>query len=335
MEMTPTTGLLAGLAFCIACTLTWLLASRSSRRFLLDHPSHRSLHDRPTPRGGGLAIEFPSTLVWIGFAALGIAVVSFVDDLSHVHPGVRLVVHLVVGGALVAAGLGIDALVVPGRTLPLPPAIAFVVTVLFIVWLINLYNFMDGMDGFAAGMAIFGFGTFALLGALEGHPAFSTMSLIVAAAAGGFLVFNFPPARIFMGDVGSSVLGLLAAGLSLWAAHDGIFPLWVGVLVFSPFVVDATITLLRRVARRERVWEAHKTHCYQRLVELGWGHRKTVLYEYVLMGACAVSAVLAIRLDPMQQWWLLSVWLVIYAILVVLVYRLEGRRAGDERIEAL
>ena len=92
---------------------------------------------------------------------------------------------------------------------------------------------------------------------------------MTAAAAGGYLLFNFPPARIFMGDAGSSLLGYLAAALSLWASQAGYFPIWIAVLVFSPFIVDATYTLFRRLLRRERVWEAHKSHCYQRLVELG------------------------------------------------------------------
>lgn len=95
------------------------------------------------------------------------------------------------------------------------------------------------------------------------------ISLIIAAAFAGFLIFNFPPARIFMGDTGSSTLGLLAATLSLWGARDGVFPVWIAVLVFSPFIVDATVTLFWRLLRHEKIWQAHKAHYYQQLVQTG------------------------------------------------------------------
>jgi UDP-N-acetylmuramyl pentapeptide phosphotransferase/UDP-N-acetylglucosamine-1-phosphate transferase len=244
-------------------------------------------------------------------------------------------VHFLVALLLVYGGYAIDALELPGLRWPLAPWLGAAITCLYVVWLINLYNFMDGMDGFAGGMAVFGFGTFAVLGALGGAPLFAGASGVVAAAAGGYLLYNFPPARIFMGDAGSSLLGFLAAGLSLWASMAEIFPLWIAVLAFSPFIVDATVTLLRRLSRRERVWEAHKSHCYQRLVELGWGHRKTVLLEYVLMLLCSLSAVAGARLAPAHQWWLLAVWTIVYVILISLVQRLEGRVRSHETAESL
>ena len=133
-----------------------------------------------------------------------------------------------------------------------------------------------------------------------------------------------------MGDVGSSLLGYLAAALSLWGSVDGIFPLWVAVLVFSPFVVDSTFTLMSRLWRRERVWVAHRTHCYQRLVRLGWTHRKTVQWEYALMVACAGSAVVAVRLDLLSQWLILSAWGTGYVVLIGLVRGLESKGMSDE-----
>jgi UDP-N-acetylmuramyl pentapeptide phosphotransferase/UDP-N-acetylglucosamine-1-phosphate transferase len=178
--------------------------------------------------------------------------------------------------------------------------------------MLNLYNFMDGMDGIAGGMAVFGFGTFAVFGLLAGATLFSVLNLIIAAAALGFLVFNFPPARIFMGDVGSSTLGLLAAALSLWGVRDGIFPFWIALLVFSPFIVDATVTLLRRLWRRERIWHAHKTHYYQRLVQAGWGHRKTVLLEYAIMLGCGISALWSMRATDEIQMAILIAWILFY-----------------------
>jgi UDP-N-acetylmuramyl pentapeptide phosphotransferase/UDP-N-acetylglucosamine-1-phosphate transferase len=199
-------------------------------------------------------------------------------------------------------------------------------TVLYVVWMVNLYNFMDGMDGFAGGMALFGFAALAILGWRAGDPAFALTAACIAAAAAGFLTSNFPPARIFLGDVGSSTLGLLAAGLSLWGASAGRFPLWVAGLAFSPFIVDATWTLARRISRGERVWEAHRTHHYQRLVLAGWGHRKTVLRGYVLMAAVAACAVAAPGLSPPQQWLLLLAWAAIYGLIHVRVRLAEGQR---------
>jgi UDP-N-acetylmuramyl pentapeptide phosphotransferase/UDP-N-acetylglucosamine-1-phosphate transferase len=156
---------------------------------------------------------------------------------------------------------------------------------------------------------------------------FTAISASVAAAAGGFLLGNFPPARIFLGDLGSASLGLLAAALALLGARRGHFPLWVAWLAFSPFMVDATWTLLRRLIRGERVWQAHRTHHYQRLVLAGWSHRRTLLRAYLLMAGCAATAVAAPSLSVRDQWLLLGGWAVIYA-LVGYRTRLVERQAG-------
>jgi UDP-N-acetylmuramyl pentapeptide phosphotransferase/UDP-N-acetylglucosamine-1-phosphate transferase len=189
--------------------------------------------------------------------------------------------------------------------------------------MINLYNFMDGMDGFAAGMAVAGFGALSLAGWIADAPGFGLVSGLIAAAAAGFLIWNFPPARIFMGDAGSISLGFLAAAMSLWAARDGILALWASALVFSPFIVDATVTILRRATAGERIWEPHRSHHYQRLVRLGWGHRKTVLRAYVLMSACAASALQGARMAPGDQLWLIAFWTVIYGLIGFKVALLE------------
>jgi UDP-N-acetylmuramyl pentapeptide phosphotransferase/UDP-N-acetylglucosamine-1-phosphate transferase len=126
-----------------------------------------------------------------------------------------------------------------------------------------------------------------------------------------------------MGDVGSSSLGLLAATFSLWGNQANIFPLWVAILLFSPFIVDATVTLSRRAWRGEKIWQAHRTHYYQRLVQLGWGHKRTVLCEYSLMFACAFSAIIATSLSAQLQIILMFSWLGIYAILMYAVELLE------------
>lgn len=329
-------------AFCIAFFLTQRLTNPKSYLYLLDHPNERSLHERPTPRGGGLAIAAGivvggfalwavsgelSALRWLGLAAFLVAGVSFLDDVFGLAPFLRIGVHMVAAVLLVWGGLGVSSITLPGVSWSLSTVAQGTVTVLYATWMVNLYNFMDGMDGFAAGMGVIGFGVFALLGWLAGAYMFGALSLVIAAAAGGFLPHNFPPARVFMGDVGSSLLGLLAAVLSLRADQEGIFPLWIGVLIFSPFIVDATVTLGRRLARGERIWEAHRTHFYQRLVRLGWGHRRTVLSEYALMIGCGLSALLAVGLPPGGQWALLLIWIAVYLTLMILVHRLETRSA--------
>lgn len=335
-------GMLCVVTFTISAWLTHWFCNPASIAYVLDHPNERSLHNRAVPRGGGLAILSAILTAGIGvswfysdsafsFASLAASVIlvsgiSFLDDHRSVPPLGRLFVHVLAVALILYQGYAPDSLALPGISLHPANSIVMVLFLLFGVWLMNLYNFMDGMDGFAGGMAVFGFGAFALMGWLAGHELFFIMNLIVVAAAAGFLVFNFPPARIFMGDVGSSTLGFLAAAFSLWGARDGVFPFWIALLVFSPFIVDATVTLLRRLWRREKVWQAHKTHFYQRLVQAGWGHRKTVLAEYVLMAACGVSAIWIERQSFVIQWSALVLWGVAYVFLALLITDIVRRK---------
>ncbi len=192
------------------------------------------------------------------------------------------------------------------------------------MWMTNLYNFMDGMDGFAGGMTVIGFGTLALL---WGGGPFAALAAVAAGAALGFLPLNFPPARLFMGDVGASVLGFLAGGLAILGWKHAVVPLWASVLVFAPFVVDATVTLARRMLRGERIWEAHRTHYYQRVVQLGWGHRRTVLVEYALMLGTGASALAAVRMSATAQLVIVLFWMALFAVLARGV-RLAENRGG-------
>lgn len=336
------------LGFVLSAWLTWRFCDPASRFHILDHPNERSLHVRSTPRSGGLAILF-AIIVSVAIVSLFhplfdlaaitasvfiVAVVSFLDDRYSISPGYRIVAHVLATAIILYGGYYLQQLEVPGVSWQWPYFVGIVVSALYTVWMINLYNFMDGMDGFAGGMAVSGFAVYAVLGWMADHDAFFIISLIISASSSGFLIFNFPRARIFMGDVGSSTLGLLAATLSLWGVRDNVFPFWAAVLVFSPFIMDATVTLLRRLWRRERIWQAHKTHYYQRLVQAGWGHRKTVLVEYLVMLGCGLTAVFSLHATAVIQAAALAGWLLFYMIFFTWVSWHVRRQRPDSARQA-
>ncbi len=256
---------------------------------VLDHPNERSLHEKPVPRTGslgvlaGLGVTLPFITpaswwpMWLGVMLL--VAVSFVDDLAGVPIVWRFVTH-VAAAVMCVTGLfgGVIGAAWSGAL------------ILAMVWMTNLYNFMDGMDGLAGGMALIGFGFFAGVAWWNGHPALAISAACVATSAGAFLLFNFHPARIFLGDAGSTSLGFLAAGFGAIGWQGGAWSIWFPPVVFAPFIADATATLIRRAARGEKFWQAHRSHYYQRLALSGWGHRKTALAEYGVMLLCGVYA---------------------------------------------
>lgn len=334
------------LAFAVTAGLTWRFCSPKSSLYLLDHPNSRSLHKQPTPRSGGVAVlagifagglliaaTQPQSTGRIAMLLTGLplALISFLDDRFGIHAGIRFLVHVFSAAALLSLVYAPGLIILPGLGSLFPVMLEIAVALLFIVWMINLYNFMDGMDGFAAGMAIIGFTTCALIGAQTGHSLFAALAMLIVGATAGFLLFNFPPAKIFLGDTGSSVLGFLVAAFSMWASHDDIFPLALAVLIFSPFIVDATVTLLLRLIRGEKIWQAHRSHYYQRLVQLGWGHRRTVLAEYALMLACSLSALASLNISQNTQLGIVVGWLLIYTLLILGIERHERRRTRSLR----
>jgi UDP-GlcNAc:undecaprenyl-phosphate/decaprenyl-phosphate GlcNAc-1-phosphate transferase len=288
----------AGVAsFVVAFVAVRVLISRFGR-FALDQPNERSLHKVPVPRTGGIAVllgaasafAFGATPLWMPAAlALGLAAVSFVDDLHRLPTLARLAVHL-----------GAAMLVVWYLLSPID-AIEALVLVLAVTWITDLYNFMDGSDGLAGGMATIGFGAYALAAWLADEPSLAVFAIALAAAALAFLLHNHHPARIFLGDVGSIPLGFLAAALGIAGWRNDVWPLWFPVLVFGPFIGDATITLLKRALRGERVWLAHRTHYYQRMVQMGFGHRGTAWVGYALMAGCAGAALAGRDQAPWMQ----------------------------------
>jgi UDP-N-acetylmuramyl pentapeptide phosphotransferase/UDP-N-acetylglucosamine-1-phosphate transferase len=315
----------------VTLTLAQMLVMSKSVN-LQDIPNERSLHAAPIPRTGGIALmvgilsgwmmlrEF--WVWWVVFPTLGLFVLSLLDDVRNLSPGTRLIGHFI-AAALVILGASVDGLWI------------FPVW-LFIVWITNLYNFMDGSDGMAGGMALFGFSCYGVAGLMGGNEAFAMMNLSIGAAALGFLFLNFHPARIFMGDAGSIPLGFLAAAFGVWGWQLGYWPFWFPLITFSPFVADATLTLMKRVRQKENILQAHRGHYYQRLVQMGWGHRKTALSEYMLMLLAACSALWGITMDPITQGCLLAGWTVLYLGLAMWIDRCwkrhedtRGKRAED------
>jgi UDP-N-acetylmuramyl pentapeptide phosphotransferase/UDP-N-acetylglucosamine-1-phosphate transferase len=202
------------------------------------------------------------------------------------------------------------------------------VTAIAIAWMANLYNFMDGSDGLAGGMALIGFSAYGVAAWLADSAEFALVNFSIAAAAAAFLIFNFHPARIFLGDAGAVPLGFLAAALGLigWLQRDWAW--WFPVLVFAPFIADASVTLVRRLLRREKVWQAHRDHYYQKLVRLGWGHRRTALAEYALMLASGLLALAVLALPAAMQAVALAAAAGAYLTIMVLIDR-EWHKASD------
>jgi UDP-GlcNAc:undecaprenyl-phosphate/decaprenyl-phosphate GlcNAc-1-phosphate transferase len=306
-----------GSAAITVLVLRWLLSGRLSR-LPLDQPNLRSLHAAPVPRSGGIGIMAGILVVGVLLASQWpmlllctalLSLLSFIDDLRGLTPALRLAIHVIAALAFAIA------------TLPHLSPLWLAFLVVAIVWVINLYNFMDGSDGLAGGMTLFGFLIYAVAAWHASLTVLAVFSLSIAASALAFLFFNFHPARIFMGDVGSVPLGFLGAAIGILGWQAGAWPGWFPILVFSPFIADATVTLLRRLRRGERVWEAHHEHYYQKLVRSGKGHRWTAAAEYSVMALCGVSALWGMQQSLFTQMLLLLCWALIYACIMVAIER--------------
>jgi UDP-N-acetylmuramyl pentapeptide phosphotransferase/UDP-N-acetylglucosamine-1-phosphate transferase len=274
---------------------------------LIDVPNERSSHHAPTPRGGGIGIvigclapllilrfheTWPCGFPAIGVGALVIAGVSLADDLWSLSAKLRLTVHLSVAFAVVLALNVCEPMQLPaGLSMPA----AFAVVPLAVVWMvisINAYNFMDGIDGLAGVQAVVA-GTAWGIAGLMGHSTFiAACGFMIAGAALGFLVHNWPPARLFMGDVGSAFLGYSFAVLPLIEHPRRVGFIVAGIFFIWPFLFDVSVTLVRRFARGEPLLMAHRSHLYQRLVARGVPH-STVLGAYAALAIAGAAAGLA------------------------------------------
>jgi UDP-GlcNAc:undecaprenyl-phosphate/decaprenyl-phosphate GlcNAc-1-phosphate transferase len=281
-----------------ACVLTIKAINRPKlARLFSDIPNERSLHATPIPRIGGIGIMAGIALAGAALGwkvpliliAIALGIVSSIDDHRGLPITLRFASHF---AAVIALLVYFELTWHPWAWLGMTIAL---------VWMINLYNFMDGSDGLAAGMAVFGFGAYAVAAAMAGEPGFAATAASIVAAALMFLGFNFPPARAFLGDAGSIPLGFLAGALGLSGYSENIWPAWFPIAVFSPFILDATVTLVRRLLGGERVWQAHRSHNYQKMVRMGMSHRHVALSAYALMLVVAAVAVGALRVTSDMQ----------------------------------
>lgn len=313
-------GVIAWLAIAAVLHTSWV-------KHLWDHPNERSLHSVPTPRIGGIGI-LAGTLalailqpVGALAAILGCAFllwcVGLVDDLRSLPVRVRLSAH---GLAAFAAMWAVSG--PPGDP---ASALPWFVAVVAITWGANLFNFMDGADGLAGGMSALGFAFYAVAAASAQESMLASTALVLASASAGFLLHNFPPARAFLGDSGSIPLGFLAGALGAYGVACGAWPWVFPVLVFSPFIVDATVTLLHRIVRGEAFLRAHRTHYYQRLVLAGWSHRRLAVCAYGLMLAAGASALVLRSEGPLLQCGIILGWSAAYSLALYAIDRKTTR----------
>lgn len=298
----------------VVSLLTWSILNSKIFNKFLDIPNQRSLHAKPTPKLGGLAIMtsvifsaiiYCTELLYLVPFLLALIALSLLDDIVSVKPLIRLAIHFLTAITFLF-------------TLDLQTNYLFLIILLFfLVWMINLYNFMDGSDGLAAGMSIIGFGCYAILSIIIGDLDFAIFNIIIITACIGFLFFNFPPAKIFMGDTGSIPLGFLCGALGIIGWYKLLWPLWFPLVVFSPFIIDSGITLLKRLINKESLMDAHRSHYYQRAILIGYSHKQVALFSYGLMICVGIVGILAAIINTQEIITLMFIVLFISFVLMM------------------
>jgi UDP-N-acetylmuramyl pentapeptide phosphotransferase/UDP-N-acetylglucosamine-1-phosphate transferase len=306
----PALYLLALAAF-LSVLLTGLVTHYARRIGLLDHPGERSSHLDPTPRGGGagwvlaflislgiylLTVDAARDSVAGSAAMIGglvvLAALGWWDDHHDLSARLRLLVQFLVGGLFIASLVSPDWI---------PSWSMATLGLLFLVWMINLYNFMDGSNGMAAAQGVFGFVLSAWLLA-PGSQSAAVVCLMMAGACAGFLPWNLGKARVFMGDVGSLALGFMQGGILVYGVADGLISVPVALLVPAVFLADATLTLVLRVMKGERWYNAHRQHLYQRLIASGWTHARVLLVYQAVNLLVVVPGILIGVKNPEWAW---------------------------------
>jgi len=337
-------GVLLAAVFLACWAMTAGVRRYALARSIMDVPNARSSHQIPTPRGGGVAIVLgflgclplagvfgvldSRSLLALVPAGAWIAAIGFIDDHRHIPARWRLLGHFVGAGWLLYWLGGLPALPTPLGLLDLG-WLGDILAVVFLVWLLNLYNFMDGIDGIASLEAISVCIGAALCGWLAGSGQLIWLPLLLGMATTGFLVWNFPPARIFMGDAGSGFLGLMLGGLAVQAAAVNPELIWSWLILLGVFVVDATFTLVHRLLRGERVYEAHRSHAYQR------ASRRYKSHLRVTLAVVAINLLWLLPLAALASLGKVSgllALIVAYAPLVLVVAHLGAGRPDEQDV---
>lgn len=281
--------------------LTYLIRLIAIKYKIVDIPNERSSHKSPTPRGGGLAI----VITWyIGISILFylkmieanlfyalmcgslIAVVSLIDDLIKVRPGIRLFIHFITVIIAFIFLEGLRPLIMPNIDINYYFFI-YPLVIIGMVWFINLFNFMDGLDGFASTEAI-------ILALVMFAYSGSIINLLLIASIAGFLFWNWPKAKIFLGDVGSTQLGFILVVLGIYFHNTFKFSILNWIMLSSPFWFDATFTLFRRWRNKEKLSQPHKKHVYQRIMQAGFSHQR-VLFSLIIINIIVLLLILVYR----------------------------------------
>ncbi len=313
--------------FVLALTLTLAIRTYARHKELLDHPNERSSHTMPTPKGGGLAImisfygaisylylqtQIDAKLFFALLSALPVVLISLIDDIYPLSAKIRLGIQLLSAASALYFLGGVDSIDFSAFTLH--GVWLNIISLLGIVWMTNLYNFLDGIDGYAGAEALFaGLAAYLLFG--------NTAALLLAVASAGFLFFNWHKASIFMGDVGSAPLGFIFAVFMLYDANTPHFLGW--ILLLSLFWFDATLTLIRRAKRGEKLSTAHKKHAYQRLNQAGFSHDKVVLF------AMCINLLIFTSLYLTPQAGYLYLFLALIVLLYALTKFIDNKKAFD------
>ncbi|MBN1164005.1 MAG: hypothetical protein JXB45_05465 [Candidatus Krumholzibacteriota bacterium] len=342
-------------AFLVSFLLTGTILRFSLKRSLLDIPNDRSSHIIPKPRLGGAAIVFSFYLsaltlyltgarpfqgssagIGIFSAGILISLVGLIDDLRGLRALLKLLLQVAAAGIAVLCGVILRRLDIPLVGEIELGALAVPFTFLWIIGIINFYNFIDGIDGLAAGVGMIGSIFLALIGLLSGSSPLAGLYVIMAGAMFGFLRYNFPPARIFMGDLGSTFIGFLFAVFSIMGVRQGV-PAFVTVLLLSAVIVDAALTLIRRIIQREKIFSAHRTHYYQRLISLGLSHKQVTLLEYLVTALLGISALLLFSSDRVFITSFAVIWLGFFLWAIVKIRSMErgGRLFWEGKTLAL
>ncbi len=297
-------------SFLVALAMCHFARRFAERRALFDHPNDRSLHTTPIPRLGGVGVALGAwaavaALLALGelgrelrlwlFASIPVAGLGLIDDVRPLRAGLRFVIQIAVSAAFcLLIGVPTQIAIAQGTVIELPFAVALTLSVVWIVAVLNIFNFMDGMDGLAGAQSV-GVSLALAIGAeLHGRHDLAAAAALMAASSAGFLVHNAPPAKIFMGDAGSTFLGFSFATLALVGARgtDPV-PFFVVPLALAPFLLDGTFTIFRRLSKGEAIWRAHRSHLYQRAVATGLSHHDVLVPYVAWMGVAAATSIAA------------------------------------------